>query len=133
MQARIHTAGERPRPRCPWQHAAREGRRRRPERRRRRIRRDQADEFFFLLEGELDVWVGDQHTRLEPGMSATLPRGVVHRFDNLAKRPAKVLIVVSPGAGARFFDELDRERPELPREIDKVVSTLARHDIQVVG
>jgi quercetin dioxygenase-like cupin family protein len=93
----------------------------------------EADEFFYVLEGEIDVWVGGTHVKLEPGMSATLPRDVVHRFDNLASTAAKVLIVVTPGAGAAFFDDLDRERPELPREIDKVVQTLARHDIHVVG
>jgi quercetin dioxygenase-like cupin family protein len=96
------------------------------------VHRD-ADEFFYVLEGEIDVLVGDTYARLRPGMSATLPRNVVHRFDNLTSAPAKVLIVVTPGEGAAFFDDLDRERPELPREIDKVVQTLARHDIHVVG
>jgi mannose-6-phosphate isomerase-like protein (cupin superfamily) len=92
-----------------------------------------ADEFFYVLDGEVDAWVGGAHVKLRSGMSTTLPRGVVHRFDNLTATPAKVLVVVTPGKGAAFFDDLDRERPELPREIDKVVQTLARHDIHVVG
>ena len=96
------------------------------------VHRD-ADEFFYVLEGEIDVLVGDTHAKLEPGMSATLPRNVMHRFDNLSSTAAKVLVVVTPGKGAAFFDDLDRERPQLPREIDKVVRTLARHDIHVVG
>ena len=92
-----------------------------------------SDEFFFVLEGEVEVWVGGRHATLTPGMSATRPRGVAHRFDNTGKRAARVLVVVTPGEGAAFFDELDRERPELPREFDKVVRTLARHDIRLAA
>jgi uncharacterized cupin superfamily protein len=92
-----------------------------------------ADEFFFVLEGEIDVWVGARHAKLSAGMSATLPRGVAHRFDNPGTRAAKVLVVVTPASGAAFFDELDRERPELPREFDKVVRALERHDIRLAA
>lgn len=90
------------------------------------------DEFFYVLDGELDVWVGERHVTLRPGMSATLPRGVVHRFDNATSRPARVLVTVAPGSGAAFFDELDRVRPQLPQDRDKVEAILARHDIHVV-
>jgi quercetin dioxygenase-like cupin family protein len=96
------------------------------------VHRD-ADEFFYVLEGEVDVWVGGTQAKLMPGMSTTLPRGVVHSFDNLTSTPATLLVVVTPSKGAAFFDDLDRERPELPREIENVVQTLARHAIHVVG
>jgi quercetin dioxygenase-like cupin family protein len=89
------------------------------------------DEFFYLLEGELDVWIGGRHVKLWPGMSATLPRSVVHRYDNLGERPAKVLIVVTPAAAARFFDDIDRERPQLPREVRKLAAMIARHDSHI--
>jgi len=91
------------------------------------------DEFFYVLEGEIEVWVGGRHCTLKPGMSAVLPRGIAHRFDNVTDQPAKVLAVVSPGTGARFFDDIDRERPRLPQEIDKLGAILARHDIQFLG
>jgi quercetin dioxygenase-like cupin family protein len=93
----------------------------------------EADEFFYVLDGEIDLWIAGRHTKLKPGMSATLPRNIAHRFDNLTSTPAKVLVVVTPGDGAAFFDDLDRERPELPGDVDKVVRTLARRDIHVVG
>ncbi len=88
------------------------------------------DEFFFVLEGELAVWVGGDEATLRPGMSATLPRGVVHRFDNVTERPAKVLVVVTPGSGARFFDDIDRARLQLPQDMDRLEAIVARHDIQ---
>jgi mannose-6-phosphate isomerase-like protein (cupin superfamily) len=91
------------------------------------------DEFFYVLSGELDVWVDRRHVRLETGMSATLPRGVVHEFKNRGKVPAKVLTVVTPGKGGRFFDDIDEARPRLPADIDKLGAIVARHDIRFVG
>ena len=88
-----------------------------------------SDEFFYVLDGELDVWVDGSHAKLWSGMSSTLPRGVKHRFLNTGTRPVKVLAVVTPGTGARFFDDLDRERPQLPAEFAKLEAIVARHDI----
>lgn len=88
------------------------------------------DEFFFMLDGELEVWVGADHATLRSGMSATLPRGVVHRFDNVTDKPAKVLVVVTPGSGARFFDDIDRAHLQLPNDMDKLAAIVACHDIQ---
>lgn len=92
----------------------------------------ETDEFFYVLEGELDVWVGHKRSKLAAGMSATLPRGVPHAFTNPGQAPAKVLVVVMPGDGARFFDDIDRERPVLPAEMAKLEAIVARHDLEFV-
>jgi mannose-6-phosphate isomerase-like protein (cupin superfamily) len=93
----------------------------------------EADEFFYVLEGAIDAWVGDAHVVLTPGMSATLPRGVPHRFDNCADAPARVLCVVTPGSAAGFFDDVDQARPKLPQDGDVVASIVARHAIELVA
>lgn len=93
---------------------------------------DHTDEFFYVLDGEIEAWIGQQHVTLRAGMSATLPRRIVHAFDNRTDRPARVLSVVTPGAGARFFDDIDRVRPKMPGEIDKLAAIVARHDITIV-
>ena len=91
-----------------------------------------ADEFVYVLEGEIEAWIGGRHVVLGAGMSATLPRAVVHRFDNCTDRPARVLTVVTPGSGARFFDDIDRARPQLPEDFDRLAAIVARHDIEFV-
>jgi quercetin dioxygenase-like cupin family protein len=92
---------------------------------------EDTDASFYLLEGQLDLWIGSRHVKLWPGMSAALPRSVVHRYDNLGERPAKVLIVVTPAAASRFVDDIDRVRPQLPRKVRKLAAMIARHDSQL--
>jgi mannose-6-phosphate isomerase-like protein (cupin superfamily) len=96
------------------------------------VHRD-TDEFFYVLEGEIDVWIASRRTKLVAGMSATLPRNVPHAFTNPGRTPAKVLVVVTPGSGARFFDDIDRERPKLPADMDKLEAIVARHDLEFVN
>jgi uncharacterized cupin superfamily protein len=95
------------------------------------VHRD-TDEFFYVLEGEIEAWIGGDHAVLRPGTSATLPRGIAHRFDNLTDRPARVLTVVSPGSGARFFDDIDRARLQMPQDFAPLAAIVARHDIEFV-
>jgi len=92
----------------------------------------ETDEFVYVLEGALDVWIGERHARLSSGMSAVLPRGIAHRFDNLTSLPVRTLSVVTPGRGARFFDDIDRARPQLPQELPKLAEIFARHDVEFV-
>jgi mannose-6-phosphate isomerase-like protein (cupin superfamily) len=47
------------------------------------------DETLYVLEGEVDFLVGDQITRAGAGSSAYLPRGVLHTFKNVGRRPAR--------------------------------------------
>jgi mannose-6-phosphate isomerase-like protein (cupin superfamily) len=39
---------------------------------------DEEDEFFFVLEGRLDIELEDRMVTLEPGQGVTVPRGVMH-------------------------------------------------------
>jgi uncharacterized cupin superfamily protein len=41
-----------------------------------------------------------------PGQALRIPRGAVHRFDNVGNRDAKVLCVITPAAiGPQYFRE----------------------------
>jgi len=93
----------------------------------------ETDEFVYVLEGGIDVWLGHRRGRLVAGMSATLPRGIPHAFTNAGRAPAKVLVVVTPGDGAPFFDDIDRERAALPAEAAKLDAIGAGHDIELGG
>jgi quercetin dioxygenase-like cupin family protein len=65
------------------------------------------DETIYVLEGTLDVRVGDDRLTLGAGGCAFAPRGTVHGFTNPDFGPARLLLISSPAIGSgRVFLEL---------------------------
>jgi len=61
------------------------------------------DESMHLLEGSLDVMIGERAFRLAPGESYFAPRGVPHRLRNRGDVPARALLVTTPGGFDDFI------------------------------
>lgn len=59
------------------------------------VHRDE-DEGFYLLEGELTLWVGDETRTLQPGEFLLAPRQVPHTV-RVGDRPARYLVTAGPG------------------------------------
>jgi mannose-6-phosphate isomerase-like protein (cupin superfamily) len=59
---------------------------------------------FYVLEGELDVLVGDETVRVGPGGSVIVPPGVVHAFTSVGS--ARFINIHAPSCG--FADYLRR-------------------------
>jgi quercetin dioxygenase-like cupin family protein len=65
------------------------------------------DETVYVLEGSLDVRVGDEHLALGAGGCAFAPRGTVHGFSNPGFASARLLLIASPAVEPqRAFLEL---------------------------
>jgi quercetin dioxygenase-like cupin family protein len=62
------------------------------------------EEFFSVIEGEITFWIDGKAIRAAAGTTAFVPRGVPHCFKNRSDRPARVLVVFTPGGIERFFD-----------------------------
>lgn len=62
---------------------------------------------FYVLEGELEVHVGDEVVSAAPGMYVLAPPGVVHFFRNVSAAPARVLNLHTPGGFAEYRLELE--------------------------
>jgi quercetin dioxygenase-like cupin family protein len=54
------------------------------------------DEAFYVLEGALTGFCGDQQWEASPGSFIWLPRGIVHGFTVASDAPAKVLFITAP-------------------------------------
>ena len=74
------------------------------------------DESFFVIEGTLRFRVGDDETVVGPGGFVFAPRNIPHTFLVESETPARVLTLLTPGGGERFFVEGGRpaEGPGLP-------------------
>ena len=63
------------------------------------------DETMHLLEGDLAVTIGDASFELRAGETYFAPRNVPHRLRNLSNRPARGLLVTTPGGFDRFVEQ----------------------------
>ena len=82
------------------------------------------DELFYVLEGKLKVYRGEEELILEPGEAGFLPRNVPHTFKVMSSY-ARGLVYVSPGGFEGYFRELGEPvaGPASPRL--KALPTLA--------
>ena len=64
------------------------------------------DEFVYLLEGEIEVTLGNQTMKAVPGVMALLPRGIPHGFTNIGNKPNRLLDTILPGQFDNYFVEL---------------------------
>jgi quercetin dioxygenase-like cupin family protein len=68
---------------------------------------DAYDETIYGLAGVLTFTLDGCQSDVGPGEVLFIPRGVVHRFDNIRGADAKMLAVVTPGLlGPDFFREM---------------------------
>ena len=67
---------------------------------------DKYEETIYGIDGVLTWTVNGTRFEVGPGQALCIPRGAVHRFDNLGNADVKALCVISPAAiGPEFFRE----------------------------
>ncbi len=65
------------------------------------------EEMFYVLEGEVEILVGNQTVQGQPGAFVLVPRGTPHAFANRGSTPANLLIMFSPaGEREKYFEGL---------------------------
>ena len=99
----------------------------------RHIHRSQ-DELFLVLEGTFDIEVGGQFFSAAAGDVAFVPRGTVHAFKNVGKRPGRLRYTFTPAGETEamfraFFDV--SENGDLTSE--RMSEIAARYDQEIVG
>jgi len=81
---------------------------------------------FFILEGELEIHVGDDVVTAVPGSYALAPPGVVHFFRNISDAPVRALNLHTPGGFAEYRRELEALRAQ---GMEPDTEFFERHDI----
>src|SRR5207245_1491204 len=67
---------------------------------------EREDELVYLLEGEIEVTLGDQKMKAVQVVIALLPRGIPHGFTNVGNKPSRLLDTLLPGQFDNYFVEL---------------------------
>ena len=100
------------------------------------------DETFYVLEGEITFYVGDETYEATPGTFVFAPRGVPHSY-TFETDVIRMLVLVAPGGFEEFFrDPLSSEPAreaklpppaEGPPDVEGIVAALEGYGIEVVG
>ena len=97
------------------------------------------DETFYVLDGEVSLFVGDQRLTLTAGQAALAPRGIPHSY-RVESAGARVLLVTAPAGFEAFVRAVSEPAPadELPpsgRPLDPeaLARTAAEYGIEILG
>ena len=66
------------------------------------------DEFFYVLEGELVLRIGEEKRAAGAGTFAFIPRGTIHGFHNASSAVATLLVMHHPAGFERYFEEVQQ-------------------------
>jgi quercetin dioxygenase-like cupin family protein len=70
------------------------------------------DETFYVLEGEMTFFIGDQTIKATPGTMVFAPRDVVHSF-TIDSEQVRILVQNTPAGLEGFFKELGVPAPSM--------------------
>jgi quercetin dioxygenase-like cupin family protein len=92
---------------------------------------DRYEETLYGLRGTLTWTVDGEAVTVGPGQALCIPRGVVHRFENLGSEDATQLAVVTPGLlGPDYFRDLAAIiNVDGPPDIPAVLEVMQRHGL----
>jgi len=82
---------------------------------------EDADEAFYVLEGEAEVLVDGKTKKIAAGEAGFAPKGKEHTFRFTGEKGGKVLVVVTPGGFEGFFGAtVDLKLPDQMPELEKI-------------
>jgi mannose-6-phosphate isomerase-like protein (cupin superfamily) len=96
------------------------------------------DEFYYVLEGELEILNGDRTFMASAGSFVHIPRGTLHRFKNVGATPARMLTFFTPAGMEDFFFEAGLptqeggSAPPLgPEEIERTLAAAPKYGMEL--
>ena len=97
------------------------------------------EEGFYILEGEISIFVGDKRLVAGPGMFANMPVGTLHSFKNETDRTARMLLSVAPAGLEQMFFEVGvpvppgtaTAAPTTKEEIEKLLAAAPRYGVEI--
>lgn len=94
----------------------------------------ETDEAMLVLDGSLEVKLGEDVHDLATGAFAWAPQGLAHTYRNASAKPARVLFVLSPGNNWAYLRAAAEHGPvETDEDMERILPILEEHGVEVVG
>jgi quercetin dioxygenase-like cupin family protein len=84
-------------------------------------------ETIHVLEGEFEMMVARESSRLGPGQTLHVPGGVIHSGGNVGQAPGRRLLIFSPAGMENFFLEVGMSSGEAEADLTEAVASAIRH------
>ncbi len=93
-----------------------------------------SSETFYVLDGELEMLVGEGKIQAGAGTCVHVRPEVVHSFANHGTRPVRFVQILSPGSLLKMIEEVSAVLAASAGKPDpaKLAATFAKHDFHVV-
>jgi quercetin dioxygenase-like cupin family protein len=97
------------------------------------------DEAFWLLEGELEVMVGEDNFRAGVGSFVHLPKDIPHAYENVGAEPARFLTLMVPAGVEKFFEEVGKPGDDVSspppfeeEDIEKLLAVAPKYGAEIL-
>jgi quercetin dioxygenase-like cupin family protein len=85
------------------------------------------EQAFYVLDGQLNVLIGERTVTATAGAFVLVPRGTVHTFSNAGTASARVLVIISPAGFEKFFEEIAG-----PPDLDTIMALAPKYNLEIV-
>jgi mannose-6-phosphate isomerase-like protein (cupin superfamily) len=92
------------------------------------------NEWFYAIEGEYDVKVGDDIFHLKPGGSVYAPKLIPHAFSDVSEKGGKMMVVAQPAGHIEAFSvDLFKVISSGTHDEAAIKAVFLKHNMDVVG
>ena len=88
---------------------------------------DHEDEWFYIVEGQVDFFLNGTWTALSPGDCVYSPRGSVHGFKNNSDQPIRVFVNAAPSGIEHFFSEAAEEWARGEPDMSRIIALAEKY------
>jgi mannose-6-phosphate isomerase-like protein (cupin superfamily) len=94
----------------------------------------EAEEAFYILEGELTIYIPDRRLAAAAGSFVLIPRGVVHSIGNRTPTPVRFLTIISPAwVSAWIEEESELLQSSSAGDLDRWSAIATKYGLELVG
>jgi quercetin dioxygenase-like cupin family protein len=84
-------------------------------------------ETIHIVEGTFEIEVDGERSRLGPGETVHIPRGIVHTGGTAGQQPCRRVVIFSPAGLERFFLEVGTPSQDDDVDLEAALASANRH------